>query len=126
MNDDADSTDRRPGDYILFAAGFIGFLMAATGITVSSPGLTVTGAIVIFIALQALGWSGYQQPIDNIPQVQPASALTMIRLLVSPFGALMLAGVIVFAALFPLTREKYERIQKLLERRRVRLVEQKP
>jgi GPH family glycoside/pentoside/hexuronide:cation symporter len=81
----------------------------------------VTGAIVIFITLQALGWSGYQQPINDIPQLQPVSALLMIRLLVSPFGALMLSGVIIFTALFPLTRERYERIQKMLERRRERM-----
>jgi GPH family glycoside/pentoside/hexuronide:cation symporter len=78
----------------------------------------VTGAFVVFVTLQALGWSGYQQPIDNVPQVQPASALMMIRLLVSLFGAVILSGVVVFTALFPLTRERYERVRKLLERRR--------
>jgi len=81
----------------------------------------VTGALVIFITLQALGWSGYQSPPEGVTQfVQPASALMMIRLLASPFGAILLSGVIVFTALFPLTREKYERIQKLLERKRGR------
>ena len=81
----------------------------------------VTGAIVIFITLQALGWSGYQAPPDGVIQfAQPESALMMIRLLASPFGAVMLAGVIVFTALFPLTRERYNRMQKLLERKRAR------
>lgn len=79
----------------------------------------VTGALVIFITLQALGWSGYQTPPDGVIQfAQPASALMMIRLLASPFGAVILSGVIVFTALFPLTRERYERIQRLLEKRR--------
>jgi GPH family glycoside/pentoside/hexuronide:cation symporter len=81
----------------------------------------LTGAFVIFITLQALGWSGYHTPPDgmvNFPQSD--SALLMIRLLVSPLGAIMLSGAIVFAWLFPLTREKYERIQKLLQRRRNR------
>ena len=49
-----------------------------------------------------------------------ANERKMIRLLASPFGAVMLSGVIVFTALFPLTRERYERIQRLLERKRKR------
>ena len=82
----------------------------------------VTGAIVIFITLQALGWSGYQAPPEEVTQfAQPASALRMIRLLASPFGAIMLSGVIVFTALFPLTRERYARMQRLLERKRGRV-----
>jgi Na+/melibiose symporter-like transporter len=47
----------------------------------------------------------------------------MIRLLVSPFGAVMLCGTIILAWLFPLSREQYARIQKLLEQRRARLAE---
>ncbi|MCK7516260.1 MAG: hypothetical protein MZV64_00290 [Ignavibacteriales bacterium] len=54
---------------------------------------------------------------------QPESALLMIRLLASPFGAIMLSGVVLFTALFPLARERYERIQRLLERRRARMAE---
>jgi GPH family glycoside/pentoside/hexuronide:cation symporter len=83
----------------------------------------MTGALVIFITLQALGWSGYQTPPEGVTQfAQPESALLMIRLLASPFGAVMLSGVVLFTALFPLTRERYERIQRLLERRRGRRV----
>jgi Na+/melibiose symporter-like transporter len=55
--------------------------------------------------------------------MQTASALHMIRLLVSPFGAAMLCGTIILAWLFPLSREKYEKIQELLEQRRERLAE---
>jgi Na+/melibiose symporter-like transporter len=47
----------------------------------------------------------------------------MIRLLVSPFGAVILCGTIFFAWLFPLSRERHARIQKLLEHRRERLAE---
>lgn len=83
----------------------------------------VAGALVIFVTLQALGWSGYQTPPHGVIQfAQPDSALMMIRLLASPFGAVMLSGVIIFTALFPLTRERYERIQRLLERRRARSI----
>ncbi|MCE9645383.1 MAG: MFS transporter [Chloroflexi bacterium] len=80
----------------------------------------LTGAFVIFVTLQALGWSGYQTPPEaavNFPQSE--SALLMIRLLVSPLGAIMLSGAVVFAWLFPLTRERYERIQSMLARRRM-------
>jgi hypothetical protein len=44
-------------------------------------------------------------------------------LLVSPFGAAILCGTILLAWLFPLSREQYIRIQKLLEQRRARLAE---
>ena len=83
----------------------------------------VAGALVIFITLQSLGWSGYQTPPEGVTQfAQPDSALRMIRFLVSPFGAIMLTGVVVLTALFPLTRERYEKMQMLLERKRKRLM----
>lgn len=82
----------------------------------------LTGALVIFITLQALGWSGYVSPPDGVIQfTQSESALRMIRLLVSPFGAIILSGTIVFAWLFPLSREQYHKIQRLLEQRRGRM-----
>jgi GPH family glycoside/pentoside/hexuronide:cation symporter len=84
----------------------------------------LTGALVIFITLQFLGWSGYASPPAGALQfTQTASALHMIRLLVSPLGATILCGTILLAWLFPLSREKYLRIQKLLEQRRARLAE---
>ena len=84
----------------------------------------LTGALMIFLTLQALGWSGYISPPENAIQfTQSDSALKMIRLLVSPIGAVMLSGTIIFAWLFPLSREKHNRIQRLLERRRERLAE---
>ena len=84
----------------------------------------LTGALVIFITLQALGWAGYQSPPEGVTQfVQSDSTLKMIRLLVSPFGATIVSGTIIFAWLFPLSREKHGRIQRLLERRRARLAE---
>ncbi len=81
----------------------------------------LTGALVIFITLQLLGWSGYVSPPQGTLQfTQPDSALHSIRLLVSPFGATILCGTIILAWLFPLSREKYLRIQKLLQKRRER------
>ncbi len=79
----------------------------------------LTGALVIFITLQTLGWSGYQSPPDGVTQfTQPDSALLAIRLMVSLLGAIVLAGTIALAWSYPLSREKYVRIQKLLKRRR--------
>ena len=84
----------------------------------------LTGALVIFITLQALGWAGYVTPPEDVVQfMQSDSALSMIRLLVSPIGAWMLSGTIILAWLFPLSREQHHRIQRLLERRRARLAE---
>jgi glycoside/pentoside/hexuronide:cation symporter, GPH family len=81
----------------------------------------LTGALVIFMTLQLLGWAGYVSPPNGTLQfTQTDSALYMIRLLVSPFGAMILCGTIFFAWLFPLSREKHARIQKLLEQRRAR------
>jgi glycoside/pentoside/hexuronide:cation symporter, GPH family len=84
----------------------------------------LTGALVIFITLQLLGRAGYvSPPAGTLQFAQSESALHMIRLLVSPFGATILCGTILLAWLFPLTREKYARIQRLLEQRRARLAE---
>jgi GPH family glycoside/pentoside/hexuronide:cation symporter len=82
----------------------------------------LTGALVIFITLQALGWSGYVSPPDGAIQfTQSDSALRMIRLLVSPLGATIVSGTILLAWLFPLSRQQYTKIQNLLEQRRGRL-----
>jgi glycoside/pentoside/hexuronide:cation symporter, GPH family len=79
----------------------------------------LTGALVIFITLQILGWSGYQSPpVDSTQFTQPDSALLSIRLMVSFIGVAILLGTIILAWSYPLTREKYDRIRKLLEVRR--------
>lgn len=79
----------------------------------------LTGALVIFITLQVLGWSGYQPPPAGVLQVaQPDSALLAIRLMVSFIGVAILLGTIIIAWSYPLSREKYTRIQKLLKEKR--------
>src|SRR5215217_301260 len=84
----------------------------------------LTGALVIFVTLQLLGLSGYVSPPEGALQfVQTDTALHMIRLLVSPLSASIVCGTILLAWLFPLSREKYARIQKLLAQRRARLAE---
>lgn len=79
----------------------------------------LTGALVIFITLQILGWSGYQAPPEGATQFQqPDSALFMIRVMDSFIGAGILTGTIILAWFYPLTRERYQRVQKLLAIRR--------
>lgn len=81
----------------------------------------LTGAGVIFVTLQILGWSGYVAPPHGAIQfTQPDSALFMIRLMVSLIGAVIVSGTILLAWSYPLTREKYDRIKKLLAIRRSR------
>ena len=83
----------------------------------------LTGALVIFFTLQVLGWSGYRSPPDGVIQfTQPDSALFAIRLMVSFWGATILAGTVILAWLYPLSRKNYERIKILLKKRR----EQRP
>ena len=78
-----------------------------------------TGAVVMFTALQALGWAGYQTPPpDALQFTQPASAKLMIRLLVSPVAATLFLFAALIAFFYPLSREKHSRIQRLLAKRK--------
>ncbi len=79
-------------------------------------------ALVIFLVLQLLGLSGYQNPTEGaIFHQQPESALTTMRILISFVGG----GLLLLSALIswfnPLTRETNARIQSLLERRKSRV-----
>ena len=47
----ANSTERKPGEYWLFAVGFAGFGMASGGIILSSPFLALVGGAVLLIAV---------------------------------------------------------------------------
>jgi GPH family glycoside/pentoside/hexuronide:cation symporter len=84
----------------------------------------MTGALVSFLTLQVLGWSGYHRPENGLPFLdQPESAMLMIRLMASIFGAIILIGTIVVAWYYPLSREKYDRVAHLLEIKRARKTE---
>jgi GPH family glycoside/pentoside/hexuronide:cation symporter len=79
----------------------------------------LTGALAIFIALQVLGWVGYQSPpagVTRFTQTEPT--LLAIRLLIGPLGAVLLISAIVIAWFYPLNRERFGRVQDLLGRRR--------
>ena len=78
----------------------------------------LTGALAIFIALQTLGWFGYQAPPEGASQFSQAlSAQTAIRVLTGPVGALLLVAAVVVAWFYPLTRARHARIRRLLARR---------
>jgi GPH family glycoside/pentoside/hexuronide:cation symporter len=81
----------------------------------------LTGALAIFIALQTLGWFGYQSPPVGATQFsQSASALQAIRFLIGPLGAVLLFGAIAMAWFYPLTRERHARVRAMLERKKER------
>jgi GPH family glycoside/pentoside/hexuronide:cation symporter len=83
-----------------------------------------TGALAIFIALQVLGWFGYQAPPEGATFFQQsATTLEAIRFLIGPLGAVLLFSAITMAWFYPLTREKHARIRRLLEKRKARAVD---
>jgi glycoside/pentoside/hexuronide:cation symporter, GPH family len=78
----------------------------------------LTGAFAIFIALQALGWFGYRTPpVGVINFTQSSQTVTAIRVLIGPFGAVLLFSAVITAWFYPLTRKRHARIRKLLEYR---------
>lgn len=81
----------------------------------------LTSAFAIFIALQTLEFFGYQAPPAGAAVFQQnQEVLTAIRLLTGPAVLIFLIGAIVTAFFYPLSREKHERIRKLLARRRLK------
>jgi GPH family glycoside/pentoside/hexuronide:cation symporter len=83
----------------------------------------LTGALAIFIGLQTLGWFGYQTPPAGATTfMQPESALTAIRFLIGPVGAVLLFSAVAMAWFYPLTRERHGKIRRLLALRKSREV----
>ncbi len=79
----------------------------------------VASSIAIPLILWMLGATGYVPTAA----VQPASAVTGIRLAIGPIPALLLCGGIVFAILYPLNRESHQKIVRELEERHAALKE---
>lgn len=87
----------------------------------------LTSAFAIFLALQMLGWLGYQTPPAGALQfTQPAAAVLGIRLLTGPIGALLMLAAIVVAWFYPITRERHARIRALLARRQAQASIKRP
>ncbi len=74
----------------------------------------IASAIAIPLVLYLLEATNY---IPNA-EVQSASALLGIRIVVGPIPALLLCGGILFAWLYPLTREAHSQIQQQIQARR--------
>jgi hypothetical protein len=53
MEDSFDSTDRSPTDFLLFATGFFGFVLGATGVVVASPATALIGGLMMILAVAA-------------------------------------------------------------------------
>jgi GPH family glycoside/pentoside/hexuronide:cation symporter len=82
----------------------------------------LTGALATFIALQALGWFGYQSPPEGVTTfTQSPVTLTAIRLLIGPLGAVLLFSAVITSWFYPLTRNRHQRVRDLLEKKRARL-----
>ncbi|MGC9399092.1 MAG: MFS transporter [Anaerolineae bacterium] len=81
----------------------------------------LTSAFAIFLALQVLGWLGYQAPPPEATVfTQPESALWGMRVLAGPVAALLLMGAVAVTWFYPLNRERYARVQRLLARKQRR------
>ncbi len=81
----------------------------------------LTGALAVFIALQVLGWFGYQTPPEGVNIfVQSPRTLNAIRFLIGPLGAILLFSAILTTWFYPLTRKRHARIRRLLEYRNER------
>ncbi len=83
----------------------------------------LSSAFAIFLSLQVLGWFGYQSPPDGATVfTQTANTLQIIRILTGPLIVIFLILAIVFTIGYPINRERQRRIQKLLKRRRLKII----
>jgi GPH family glycoside/pentoside/hexuronide:cation symporter len=101
-DDEARCGQRREGSYYAFASFF---QKLATGAALWMMGM-------------ALARTGYVTPVSGQPlPVQPESAVEAIRLFVGPVPAVLLAGAMIFAWFYPITRESHQAtLEQLAER----------
>lgn len=82
----------------------------------------ISSALAIFLALQVLGWAGYQTPPDNaVLFVQSPNTLMTIRLLTGPLVVVFLFSAVMIAYFYPITRERQMRIRLSLIKRKQRI-----
>jgi len=62
VNQDFDSTDRTAGEYVMFALGFIGFMIAGAGVVLSVTVLAVMGLVLLVIAAYSFRTSRSRSP----------------------------------------------------------------
>lgn len=77
-------------------------------------------ALGLFLVGVALSWAGYIESGPGEPTpVQPDSALWVIRLVIGPFGTLVLLGSLVLVYFYPITQDLHANIrQRLMARHR--------
>jgi GPH family glycoside/pentoside/hexuronide:cation symporter len=76
-------------------------------------------AIGIFLVGRSLGFAGYITPTAAVQTpVQPESALNVIRIFIGPIPAIILAGSLVIAYFYPISREKHFQAREELAERR--------
>lgn len=79
----------------------------------------VAGALALFVALQVLGWAGYQAPPEGVTHfTQPDAASSAILALTGPVGLGLLCIALLAAWRFPLGRDDLARIQADIRARR--------
>jgi GPH family glycoside/pentoside/hexuronide:cation symporter len=79
----------------------------------------LASAFATSLALQVLGWFGYQKPPADATQfTQSTQALNAIRFLIGPVGALLLIASVASVWFYPLSRDRHARVRRLLARRR--------
>lgn len=78
----------------------------------------LSSAFAVFIALQVLGWFGYQTPPQSVSSfAQSEATQAAIRILSGPFVAAMIILATILAFFYPLSRERQSRIRKSLDKR---------
>ncbi len=86
----------------------------------------LSSALAIFIVSQALGWAGYVSPMSQvidgvtklIEQPQPESFQLVLRLIFAFVPPILVGIALIFAARFPLTPQRHQRLNALLAARR--------
>jgi len=79
----------------------------------------LASAFATFLALQVLGWFGYQKPPEDVTQfTQTPQALNAIRFLIGPVGAILLIASVASIWFYPLGRRRHARVRRLLARRK--------
>lgn len=79
-------------------------------------------AVAIYLVGRALAAAGYVTPTDAVPvPAQPESALQAIRFFIGPVPAAILAGSLLLALLYPITRTRHRQILDSLATRRAAL-----
>jgi oligogalacturonide transporter len=85
----------------------------------------ICSAVAIFIISALLDIGGYIRPIDGIEQIQPASVILSIRLIIILAPLLLLSVGIAAARRYPLSEQVHKRLRKFMDNRENGAAEEK-